>query len=159
MEPTPKFALDVRSIEKGDVLNESDIVGLIGLRPGHPSFQHQVASLQDWIRSELARIGNRCAVRYTKKTGSIEVLRDREASTHCNKRIRQTLSSASRYLRELKAVDPSSFSFDERRQHERAILIRSEQLEAARRAGKQAVGRLNYQRNTPGRLCLPAPNQ
>lgn len=156
MEGKPAYPIDIEAIERGRVFEEAEIVSLVGLKPGHPDFNHRVAHLQRWLRRQLAKAGRPLSVRHIKRTGCLAVLRNLEASTYTNTRCGQKLASFERFVNEMRAVDPSGFSSDDRHRHERSVAYRGAQLLHAKLAGRQAIARKNYERNTPGLIRLPA---
>lgn len=151
MDQSERYPVDYDAIEAGHVISRSRLAVILGERPGSHTFRYKLTALQRQVEQELWDRGKQLTV--AQDHGDLLILDGVAASRHNRRRSRQYARRFARSHRRLMAVDVGKLSEEERREHDRALVVQGAML-AGLVAGRGEGLRIAHRRNTPG---LPQP--
>jgi len=120
-----KFDIDVRVLEPGTTVEQSECESIVGIKRTGNEYAYQFALMQlgDFIQKSLWRLGKHLTVRTTN--GEVQVLTHEEASKYNESRFDLAIDKMRRCNRRLNAVDVGELGKEAREDHSKAIIRQS----------------------------------
>lgn len=147
------WPIDPSTLRKGDVIGEKELTAMVGLRPGHPAFDHGVLQVRNEIDRQLRDLGRTWT--FEREGNTLLVLSDADATLYLERRARSARALLRRSLRQLNGVDQANLTRQQRIDHERRAMLVGAYVAAGDEAQRHAIGKISYhQRNTPGLLAI-----
>ena len=147
------FPLDFDSLKKGDNITPDRLEKLTGKTRGTDGYNLAVLALRERIVRECKDRGKHFTVAVVK--GTLRILTDEEAALYNVRTFRAGFRRSGKSLRRLTKVNVGQLSDQQKRDHERNLLVFGKMLQAARSA-RAAIAATPHQRMTPG---LPEPGK
>lgn len=144
-----KYPFDFDMLKKGDVIPVERIELLIMTKQDHPKYSLRILRLKDQIESELERRGRPVTVRTDH--GCLVILTDPEAAEYNKAQFGIRRHQLSICHQRTLQVNVTQLTDEQRKIHERNIVVQGAQLSAMRKAVR--IAHKAHKRITPG---LPA---
>lgn len=146
MDGVTRYPVDFDKLDKGSVVPAEVIEKMANASRGTPRFALTALSLCSQIERELARRGRIVFVRQVKN--DVRVLTDPEAAKHAPRRCSSGRKRERKAHAIQLAIDARNLTDDERREHERRVLIESRYM-AARNGVSRQIRLEACRRNVP----------
>ena len=147
MDEIAYFPLDVRQLHKGQVIEVLEIERITGTPRRHAEYPLKVLWLRTKIEKELRKLGQTLTMRIHK--GALVICDDSDAAKYNRRQGRLKIRAYRRAHKRNVAVDMSKLTADERRDHERTLVIQGTLLGAIHSAKRQLAGPTAQPRRTP----------
>mgnify|MGYP001600517928 CR=1 FL=1 len=146
--------IDDANLVKGRRFTVAEIAAATGYAASHPKFTFARMSLAySYIPRRMAILGRPCSVLID--CGEIVICDDAQAATYQSKRFRRGFRAAGRAHKHNLQVDQGRLSEEQRKTHERNLLVQGAVLTAAASAKRQLIPHATP-RQKP---ALPAPEE
>jgi hypothetical protein len=150
MNVAERYPLDYDALAKGQTIDADRIEEIVGVSRTLAAYSGKQVQLAATIEEELADRGKPVTVQCIG--AEIRILTDSEALAATENRFRKYLRQLGKAHHNLSEVDTRNLTEDERRRHDRQLVVQAAVLVGAREAKQHAL--VEYRRRVPG---LPAP--
>lgn len=146
-----RYPMDYDALNKGDVLPAELLERLLRARRGTEVYRLGLLGLRDQVVRECGLRGRHFTV--VVRRDQLCVLTDEEAAEYNARAFHHGVRRSKRSLRRLVQVDAAALTAEQRREHERNVLVCGKMLQSALNERRLLTARPHV-RTTPG---LPAP--
>lgn len=132
---TQYHPIDFDSLHKGQVIPVEVLEEALGIKSNKEQYPLKLLGLKDQIKKHMRSIGSPLTVKVRKK--ELHILMDAQATEYNFNWQKRRLRSSIEFHRQLLEVDSKNLTADEKRIHERRMLVSSRYAQAIRQTSKQ----------------------
>ena len=142
-----RYPFDYDELDKGDIISAETLEELTGYERGTQDYNLQLMVLQNQIMDEMEVRDRPMTVRIHK--GGLELLTDAQASVYNHGRGESGLRQMKGAVKRLGWTDMMKLTDEERKNHDRTVLIQSRMLQGAMKGRKESFRQLEHKRPAP----------